>query len=91
MYTTKPRLTSKLLQKYYATVKDLGSYLDEILDEVPAPIAAADGDSVAYANLLSTTVVGLRSQEEAPRRFLYAPPMSDMREVRCCTGGKWHR
>jgi hypothetical protein len=79
--SAKPRLTSKLLEKYYATVKSLRLYLDEILEEIPVPLTAGDADSPAYTNLLNTSIVGLKTEEQPPRRFRYAPPMSPIRDV----------
>lgn len=79
--SSKPRLTLRLLDKYYATVKDLQTYLDEILDQAPTPFTPGDTDSIAYANLVNTTVAGLKSEEKTLRRIQYAPPMSNMREV----------
>lgn len=79
-----PLLTPKLLQKYFPVVKDLRSYLAEILDiqpnDEPHFSLLSDTDTPIYRDLVNTTYVALQLSAVQPR-FRVFPPMTDMREV----------
>jgi hypothetical protein len=87
----KPSVTVHLLEKYFAIVKNLRTYLAEIL-ELPSSsqlsIAhawdATEADSIPYHDLLSSSYVALKvpsNLKTVSPRFKVFPVMIDMREV----------
>ena len=78
-----------LLEKYFTVVKDLRTYLTEIL-ELPSPLSGAyswdakEADSTHYRDLLNSSYVALKVPADVKLvvpRFKVFPVMTDMREV----------
>lgn len=83
-------ITVHLLEKYFATVKNLRTYLSEIL-ESSSPLSTAhawdatDADSTHYRDLLDSSYVALKvpaNLKTITHRLKVFPAMTDMREVR---------
>jgi hypothetical protein len=78
-----------LLEKYFAVVKDLRTYLSEILAlssplNIAHPWDATDADSTLYRDLLNMSYVALKAPanlKTVTPRFKVFPVMTDMREV----------
>jgi hypothetical protein len=82
-------LTTSLLRAYYSNVKDLRTYLTELLE----PELSDDNngaqhnflpnvdDSPPYRALVDTTFVGSELPQTVPRRFRVFTPMMYMREA----------
>lgn len=81
----KHLLTTELLQRYFPVVKDLRSYLSDILETQDGAshlsFLPTEEDTPLYRELVNTSCVALKPCG-APPRFHTYPPMTDMREVR---------
>lgn len=84
-------LTISLLYKYYHSVKDLRTYLKDVLDledvegVTQSPFEPVDTDSAAYRDLVDTSFVALKSEAHKRNNLKAHPPMIYMREVKHAT------
>ena len=85
----RPSLTLSILHTYYCTVKDLRTYLNELLkhdavqngeqhDFIPA-----EADSAEYHLLINTSYVASVLPDAPKARYKFFPPMMYMRDVGC--------
>jgi hypothetical protein len=84
-----PSLTVSILEKYFPVVRDLRTYLTEILEHQDGNYAFLpdDSDSPTYRDLINTSYVALKfasSTDGRTIRFKAFPPLADMQEVRTC-------
>ncbi|KAG5635811.1 hypothetical protein H0H81_010059 [Sphagnurus paluster] len=89
----KPNITVALLSSYFAVVKDLKTYLSEILEPLlpdadgliqsqAAGIAPSQNDTPAYLSLLNTSYVAFNTASlSTARPFKLFLAKTDMREV----------
>lgn len=91
--TPKPSITVALLQNYFSVVKDLRTYLSEILDPLPCEdisishrlndFEPKDTDSHLYHSLVETSYVAFNANTSGLRgpSFKVFSAMADMREI----------
>ncbi|CAK5268459.1 unnamed protein product [Mycena citricolor] len=79
----RPRVTVKLLGKFYPVVKTLHCYLQDLVDlgSTERSYAPGPADTPAYFHLLNQCLVGDSNADGALKRVGFAPPMSTMRET----------
>ena len=79
-----PRITSGILNKFYDNVRDLQSYLNNLLEssENSGQVTLVnEADTQGYQELLDLSFVAVK--ELTPKRFQFYPPVLEMREVSC--------
>ena len=87
------RLSEFILQQYYPHVENLDSYLTFILCPVSDPAAGLLGhafrphgqDSLAYSNLVNTTLVATQNKEKYQGAFKVYEPLVEMDMLHVCT------
>lgn len=76
------RITSDILKKFYSNVKDLCSYLNDLLESSGSQVNLVnETDAQSYQELLNLSFVGVK--ELTYKKFTFYPPMLEMREVSC--------
>ena len=78
------RIATDILNKFYPNVKDLRSYLNDLLEssERNSQVNLVnESDAQSYQELLNLSFVGVR--ELTHKKFQFYPPMLEMREVSC--------
>ena len=76
------RITSDILKKFYPNVKDLCSYLNDLLESSGSQVNLVnETDAQSYQELLNLSFVGVKKLTY--KKFTFYPPMLEMREVSC--------